>query len=439
VSQQPLTFWRRLGYGLGPAALGLGGAPMHLLLLYYLTQTLGLRAGLAGLAVGIPKLWDMLFDPALGGYADRLSQRHGRRAPLALAAGLSYVGILFLLFSMPPQPLAWLTMVLVVLLLIAASIAHTVFHVLQLSLADDLCGNSGDRSALFAFSGVITILLTLVGTASAPMLIKYFGGARAGYSAMAGCIALAAVGCYLLFYLAMRDRPALMPRAQNELPLLQAMRATLANHGFYQLMAFLALFGIAAGVLSAFLPFANRYILQGDEQGLAVLGSIVLVMSIAALPLAALIAKRIGTMRTLRLGNALLLLTFPLTLAASYGPMWTNWLAVALFGLGAGTMSLLLQSASIDLAKRALPGGVVAPLGVYLGVLIAGQKLGQSVGGMVAGGVLDAVGFVPGAAQQSASTVLALRLGYTLVPLVPCLVGTLFLRRVRLDATEQAP
>ena len=88
------------------------------------------------------------------------------------------------------------TLTLVILMLIAASIAHTVFHVLQLSLADDLCANSEERASLFALSGVITILLTLVGTAGAPMLIKYFGGGRVGYSAMAGCTALAAVSTF---------------------------------------------------------------------------------------------------------------------------------------------------------------------------------------------------------------------------------------------------
>lgn len=432
--KQELTLWRRFGYGLGPGALGLGGAPMNLLLLYYLTQVLGLRAGLAGLAVGLPKLWDMLVDPALGGVVDRLSQRQGRRAPLALASGLLYVGVLYLLFCLPGSLPTWLLMMLVVGLLILASIAHTAFHVLQMSLADDLTTDAGARAALFAFAGVVTVVLTLVGTAAAPLLVQAGGGGTGGYAWMAGATTVAAVLGFLLFFWAMRECPAVAPKHGGpEVPLLVALRATLGNRNFYRLIAFLALFGIAAGVLSAFLPFANRYILNGGEKGLAVLGSIVLIMSIAALPLAALAAKRIGTMRVLRLGNLLLLLAFPLLLAASFGPVWSTWLAVAFFGLGAGAMALLLQSAAIDLAKLPLPGATVVPLGIYLGILIAGQKLGQSIGGMLAGAMLDAVGFVAGADTQSAPTLLALRLGYTLLPALLCLAGTAFLIRVRLE------
>jgi len=438
VQKQKLTIWRRLGYGLGPGALGLGGAPMNLLLLYYLTQILGLRAGLAGLAVGLPKLWDMLVDPALGGMVDRQAQRHGRRAPLALAAGLLYVGALYLLFCLPGSLPTWLLMGLVVGLLIVASIAHTAFHVSQMSLADDLTADAGARAALFAFSGIVTIVLTLIGTASAPLLVKAAGGSSSGYGIMAACISLAAAMGFCIFYLAMRDCPAVAPmHGGPEAPLLTALRATLGNRSFYQLIAFLSLFGIAAGVLSAFLPFANRYILNQGEQGLAVLGSIVLVMSIAALPLAALAAKRVGTMRVLRFGNLLLLLAFPLLLVASFGPVWTSWAAVAFFGLGAGAMALLLQSAAIDLAKIPLAGGTVVPLGVYLGILIAGQKLGQSIGGMLAGALLDAVGFVAGATTQAPLILMTLRLGYTLLPAMLCGIGTLFLLRVRLE--EAAP
>lgn len=430
LSSTALPLWRRLAYGLGPAGLGLGGAPLHLLLLYYLTETLGLRAGLAGLAVGLPKIWDLLIDPALGGWVDRLALRQGRRAPLALAAGLAYVGTLYLLFSLPPGWSTAATLAAVIVLLIVSSVAHTAFHVTQMALADELAAQPAERAALLATSGMLTVLLTLAGTAGAPMLIRSFGGGSAGYSAMAAVVALAAAASFALFYRAMRDCPA--GRAGHaEPPLWPALRATLGNRSFYQLMAYLALFGIAAGVISAFLPFANRYILRGGEQSLAVLGSIVLAMSIAALPLAALAARRLGTLRSLRLGNAVLLAAFPLLFLASYGPLWTSWAAVALFGLGAGAIAMLLQSASIGIAKLPLAGGGLAPLGVYLGILIAGQKLGQSLGGMVAGALLDAVGFVGGAATQAPATLLALRLGYTWVPLGLCLLGTLWLHRLR--------
>lgn len=435
MSAAALPLSRRLAYGLGPAGLGLGGAPLNLLLLYYLTQTLGLRAGLAGLAVGLPKIWDLLIDPALGGWVDRWAQRRGTRAPMALGAGLLYVGAIYLLFSLGPGgPASW-TLLAVMGLLIVSSVAHTAFHVTQMALADELAALPADRAGLLAVSGVLTVVMTLAGTAGAPLLIRHFGGGSAGYSGMAAVIAAVAALSFGLFYAAMRACP--VGRTGSAEPaLLASIRATLGNRTFYQLMGYLALFGIAAGVISAFLPFANRYILQGSEQSLAVLGSIVLAMSIGALPLAALGARRLGTWRTLRLGNAVLLLAFPLLFAASYGPIWSSWLAVAFFGLGAGAIAMLLQSASIDIAKLPVAGGVVAPLGVYLGILIAGQKLGQSVGGMVAGALLDGVGFVAGAASQSPLTLMALRLGYTWVPLGLCLVGTLCLLRIRHSALD---
>jgi len=39
--------WRWLGYAFGDVGIGLGGIPTNLLFLFYLTDVVGLRAGLA--------------------------------------------------------------------------------------------------------------------------------------------------------------------------------------------------------------------------------------------------------------------------------------------------------------------------------------------------------------------------------------------------------
>ena len=64
---------RSFGYALCNVAVSVGSLPINLFLLYYLTEILGVRATLAGLAVALPKVWDALIDPMLGGWIDRLA------------------------------------------------------------------------------------------------------------------------------------------------------------------------------------------------------------------------------------------------------------------------------------------------------------------------------------------------------------------------------
>src|SRR3712207_65694 len=78
------------GYALGSLVTGAFGTVPGLLLLPYLTDTLGVAAGVAGLLVLRPKAWDVLVNPVAG----RLSDARGDRRPFLLVAGL-VLGVLF--------------------------------------------------------------------------------------------------------------------------------------------------------------------------------------------------------------------------------------------------------------------------------------------------------------------------------------------------------
>ena len=60
----------RLGYATGSLVTGAFGTVPGLLLLPYLTDTLGVAAGLAGLLVLLPKAWDVVVNPVAGRLSD---------------------------------------------------------------------------------------------------------------------------------------------------------------------------------------------------------------------------------------------------------------------------------------------------------------------------------------------------------------------------------
>ena len=94
VSPAPrLTRGTHLGYALGSIGTAAFGTVPGLLLLYYLTDELGVAAGLAGLVVFAPKAWDVVLNPWIGSRSDRTQSRWGpapavdaRRRPRAAAA-----------------------------------------------------------------------------------------------------------------------------------------------------------------------------------------------------------------------------------------------------------------------------------------------------------------------------------------------------------------
>src|SRR5574338_116268 len=91
----------RRGYGLGSVATGSFGTVPGLLLLPYLTDRLGVAAGVAGLVVFLPKAWDVILNPVAGGISDRSTNPAGRRRPFLLRAGTTLAAAFVLLFSGP--------------------------------------------------------------------------------------------------------------------------------------------------------------------------------------------------------------------------------------------------------------------------------------------------------------------------------------------------
>ena len=82
----------RRGCGLGSVATGAFGTVPGLLLLPYLTDRLGVAAGLAGLIVLLPKAWDVLLNPIAGRVSDRSTHPDGRRRPFLVRAGAEGIG-----------------------------------------------------------------------------------------------------------------------------------------------------------------------------------------------------------------------------------------------------------------------------------------------------------------------------------------------------------
>src|SRR4051812_12296402 len=102
VSSSPrLTRGTQVGYAVGSIGTAAFGTVPGLLLLFYLTDVLGVAAGIAGLVVFAPKAWDVLLNPWIGSRSDRTESRWGPRRPWMLAGALTLPLLFVLVFPGP--------------------------------------------------------------------------------------------------------------------------------------------------------------------------------------------------------------------------------------------------------------------------------------------------------------------------------------------------
>src|SRR3954462_14745153 len=94
----------QVGYAVGSIGTAAFGTVPGLLLLFYLTDVLGVAAGIAGLVVFAPKAWDVVLNPWIGSRSDRTDSRWGPRRPWMLAGGIALPPLFVLVFAGPGPP-----------------------------------------------------------------------------------------------------------------------------------------------------------------------------------------------------------------------------------------------------------------------------------------------------------------------------------------------
>ena len=80
-----LSTSERIAFGAGSLATGTYAVVPGLVLLYYLTDVLGVTAALASFVVFLPKMLDLVYNPIIGRLSDSTVSRVGPRRPWMIA------------------------------------------------------------------------------------------------------------------------------------------------------------------------------------------------------------------------------------------------------------------------------------------------------------------------------------------------------------------
>ena len=205
---------RTSGYALGSIGTAAFGTVPGLLLLFYLTDVLGVAAGSPALVVFAPKAWDVVLNPWIGSRPTAPTSRWGPRRPWMLAGGLALPPLFVLVFAGPGTPPA-LAAVWVAAAFLLAATAYGCFQVPYVAHAGRDHRRPGRARALMSWRVAALALGILLAGAGAPAVVDAFGGGRGGYLAMAVFVALLLAGGMLGAVVGTRNAPTLT-RAHSE-------------------------------------------------------------------------------------------------------------------------------------------------------------------------------------------------------------------------------
>lgn len=425
----------RVGYGSGSVATGAFGTVPGLMLLPYLTDSLGISAIIAGFIVFAPKAWDVVLNPIAGRISDRTVDDRGPRRPWLLRAGIALAAGFALLFAAPEMStVAEAAWVLVVFL--ACATAYAFFQVPYVAMPVEMTSSYHERTRLMTWRVAILAFTILLAGASAPAIRDAVGG-RDGYRvmglAMAVIILVGVVGAY-----AGTGRARVAAAQPGAGSLRDQLRIVATARDFRWLLTCFVVQALATGCMLAGVDYLASDVL-GKDGAATILFVCFVGPALLLTPAWSAVGTRLGKKRGYVASSVFLGAGALLAATARTAPPAFVYLAVALVGIGyAGCqvfpMAMLPDAAAVDAQRTGANRA-----GVYTGVWTAGETLGLALGPGVFALVLAIGGYrssTDGDVVQPDSALTAIVLGFSVLPAMLTALSLLWLRRYSLDAAE---
>ena len=417
----------------GSVGMGIWVSVPGIFLLYFLTDVLAVPPLVAGLALLLPNVADIVLHPWVGRLsdADRASTGHRRRLMVAgCAVTLTFVAM----FAVPPGLHGTPAALWVGAMAVAGNLLYAGYQVSYLATPSDLGIGYHERTRLMGFRNVVITVGVLVSGVAAPLLAGTDPGVG-DYTRMA--LILGAV--MLVAMLAGIGGVARLNRAAPGVAAPPTrhggLLGTLRDRQFQALAASYLVVAVTMNLVLAAMPYFAEY-----ELGRAALTPVLLAAfmtpAVLTTPLWVLVARRIGKQRSLLAAqSAFVAGSLVLALGSAAGlPLLLG--AVAVLGVAFAAMQLMPLSMMPDVVAASGPGGATRA-GSYTGVWTAAEATGGALGPYAFSACLAVGGFVASSAGsrvvQTPEALDAVRYGFTLVPAALMVGAILLQRRYTLD------
>ncbi|MEV1130334.1 MFS transporter [Agromyces sp. NPDC049794] len=463
-------------YAIGSIGTGGFATLPGLVLVYYLTDTLGVTALLAGLVVTAAKVWDVVVDPWIGERSDRALVRTGtRRTWMTIGAAALPVGFL-LTFAVPAGLVPEASAVWVFVAFLATATAFSVFQVPYIALPAELTPDYDARTRLLTWRVVVlTVAILLFGAGGPEIRAAFPGDERLGYLVMA-LVAGVVIGVGMLIAATTAARGMAVSDASATAAPVSEVSATAApvsevsataapaghrigvgyaegiaalrrSAPFRALLTAFVLQGLATGAMLAGAQFVATWVL-GNERLVTALFVALIAPAVLCAPAWERVARRIGKERGFVIASAL----FAVAAASLVGMLWAPgpWVyaPVALAGAAYAGMQSLPMAMLPDVISHDAGRHGAGRAGSFGGVWTAGETAGMALGATLLTIVLAVTGYAESTGstvvEQPGAAIAGITIAFSLLPAALVLLSLLPLRRYPLrkgdiDADAAAP
>jgi GPH family glycoside/pentoside/hexuronide:cation symporter len=414
TDSRPLPVWKKIAYGVGDSGFSLTTTALALLYLDFLINVVGLDPGLAGVSLGIGRIWDALNDLFVGTLSDRTRSRWGRRRPYLLFGALPF-GLAFVLMWLVPATHDQILLVFYyTAMYIVFDTVFTFVNVPYIALTPELAPTYDERTSLHSYRMAFSIGFGLIGAIAPLAIVDALSGAqaspevrRAAYASMAAMLGLLSVIPIYVTFVSTRERPE-----YQDLPtpsLRESFHIATSNKAFLIAAGIYLLTWIPIDLIQFVLVFLIRdyFGLGGGERD--TIFALIFGVAVLALPLWVWTAERWNKKAAYQAGMVFLACVLIALSFISPGQVTVVFLVAALAGVGVSAAHAIPLAILPDTIEWDELRSANRQEAAYYSVITLIQKLVGAGTIALTGSVLQATGYLQGASTQPASALGAIR------------------------------
>jgi len=420
-----LPTWQKWVYGSGDLGFSLTSTIVGAYFAIFLTDVVGISAGVAAAAIFIGRTWDYINDPLFGYITDRTRSRWGRRRPYLLFGPIPFALVFMLMWWKPPLtgdvPLA----IYYAFVYILYDAVVTIVYMPFISLTPELTSDYDERTSLNSVRAFFSIFGSLVAFTIPLMMVKGFSPEHAG-NVLSMAVIFGIISALPLFivFLGTRERAEFMQ--QKPPSLLESLRASKENRPFVFSAVIYLFTWVSIDLLQTILLYFIKYVVKRESNSDLIMATI-FVVAIIALPLWTWVSARLNKRKAYILGMAffaaVLLVLINVTPAT---PLSMILVLCVLAGIGVSAAHMIPWSIIPDAIEYGELSTGKRYEGTFYSLISLAQKMAGSFAIPTALLVLDKMGYIANAATQPPGAMLGIRLVTGPIPAVMMCIGILF-------------
>jgi GPH family glycoside/pentoside/hexuronide:cation symporter len=420
-----LPTWRKWMYGSGDLGFSLTSTIVAAYFAIFLTDVVGVRPGIAAIAIAIGRTWDYINDPLFGYLSDHTRTRWGRRRPYLLFGPIPFAIVFALMWWRPPIQGDIALVVYYAIIYVLYDASATLIYMPYFALTPELTSDYDERTSLQSVRAFFSILGSLVAFTIPLMIVNGFSPGHASNVLWMGIIfgIISAIPLYVVFF-GTRERPEFMQQKQPGLK--ESILASIKNRPFIFGAVIYLFTWVTVDILQTILLYFIKYVVQREGNSDLIMATI-FVVGIIALPLWTWTSRRLNKRLAYIIGMvffaAVLLVLVNLTPAT---PLYIILILCVMAGIGVSAAHVIPWAIIPDAIEYGELKTGERHEGMFYSLISLSQKIASSVAIPLALLILDRTGYIPNSTQQPASAIQGIRILTGPIPAAMMCIGILF-------------